>query len=288
MDAPAPSNVFGGGGTFAGMGAFRSSDGGATWQRADGVPAGVIAFKVAADPADPRIFYAATGAGLFRSTDAGATFTNVALPTSAACAGAPPDKRGCLLANMVTDVVVQGPANGQTAGARPGAVLAAVGWRAGHKTSQYGYVESLHEGFRGPLDRAAAGARPLDATARLPPARDLLDRGVVELGRPAFGPRALTIAFRLAEARPAEVTVERGGRVVKRFRSTAATRRVTLPARAAARRPPRRAARGRRGQDAHRDGTSIITVTGPSLTSSTSMRAPNTPRWASRRSQKRS
>jgi photosystem II stability/assembly factor-like uncharacterized protein len=140
-------NVFGGGGTFAGLGAFRSTDGGATWSRSDGVPSGVIAFKVAADPNDPRVFYAATGAGLFRSTDAGATFTDVALPTSPDCAGAAPDKRGCALANMVTDVVVQGPANAQTPGGTPGAVLAAVGWRAGDKTSQYGYVESPGNGI---------------------------------------------------------------------------------------------------------------------------------------------
>src|SRR3954454_19289599 len=62
-------NVFGGGGTFAGLGAYRSTDGGATCQKATGVPDGVIAFKVKADPLHPGVFYAATGTGLFRSTD---------------------------------------------------------------------------------------------------------------------------------------------------------------------------------------------------------------------------
>ncbi len=145
-------NVFGGGGTFAGLGAFRSTDGGSSWQHATGVPSGVIAFKVAADPTNSNVFYAATGAGLFRSTDAGATFTNVALPTGT-CAGKPP-RDGCALANMVTDVVVQGPANGASAGGTPGAVLAAVGWRAGTKTSPYGYVESPSNG----VYRSSTGA----------------------------------------------------------------------------------------------------------------------------------
>src|SRR4051794_8035284 len=102
-------NVFGGGGTFAGLGAFRSTDRGAHWTHADGIPSGIIAFKVAADTAHPGVFYAATGAGLFRSSDGGASFVNVALPTGE-CAGQPARGR-CALANMVTDVVVQGPAN---------------------------------------------------------------------------------------------------------------------------------------------------------------------------------
>ena len=136
-------NVFGGGGTFAGLGAFRSTDGGATWQHASGVPSGVIAFKVAA--AGAGVWYAATGAGLFRSTDDGVSFTNVNLPTGT-CAGASPNTPQCALANMVTGLAVEGPANANSAGGTPGAVVAAVGWRAGHKTSRYGYVESPGNG----------------------------------------------------------------------------------------------------------------------------------------------
>jgi hypothetical protein len=138
-------SVFGGGGTFAGLGAFRSTDGGATWQHASGVPSGVIAFKVVADPGNPNIFYAATGAGLFRSADGGASFVNVNLPVGP-CAGKAPEA-GCALANMVTGLAVEGPANAQSAGGAPGAVVAAVGWRAGHKQSPYGYVESPGNGI---------------------------------------------------------------------------------------------------------------------------------------------
>src|SRR4051794_39355988 len=135
-------NVFGGGGPFAGLGAFRSTDGGATWQHATGVPSGVIAFKVAA--AGSGVWYAATGAGLFRSTDDGQSFVNVNLPVGS-CAGKAPEG-GCALANMVTGLAVEGPANAQSAGGTPGAVVAAVGWRAGHKQSPYGYVESPGNG----------------------------------------------------------------------------------------------------------------------------------------------
>jgi photosystem II stability/assembly factor-like uncharacterized protein len=153
-------NVFGGGGTFAGLGVFRTTDGGRSWQRATGVPDSVITFKVAVDPTNPRVVYAATGAGLFRSADAGRTFANANLPTGKGvaagqpdCTGAAPDKEGCALANMVTDVVVQGPRNDKTPGAAPGSVVAAVGWRAGAKQSppskQYpnGFAEAPGNGI---------------------------------------------------------------------------------------------------------------------------------------------
>jgi photosystem II stability/assembly factor-like uncharacterized protein len=172
-------DVFGGGGTFAGLGAFRSTDGGRTWERSTGVPSGVIAFKVAADPVHPGVFYAATGAGLFRSADGGASFTNVGLPTSDECQGASPDTPPCALANMVTDVVVQGPANAQTAGGTPGAVLAAVGWRAADKASAYGYTESPGNG----LYRSDDGIHFVKAGAFTPTAKP----GRIELGA-ATGP----------------------------------------------------------------------------------------------------
>jgi len=157
-------SVFGGGGTFAGMGVYRSTDGGKTWQHSTGVPDGVISFRVAVDPSNANVVYVATGGGLFRSADAGATFENVRLPTGAGvaegqpeCTGAPPGKEGCFLANMVTDVVVQGSDNAQTAddspGARAGSVVATVGWRAGAKTSPPsksfpdGYTESPNNGI---------------------------------------------------------------------------------------------------------------------------------------------
>ena len=149
-------DVFGGGGTFAGVGVWRTTDDGRTWTRADGPPSGVISFKVAVDPTDPFVVYAATGAGLFRSSDAGRRFVNVDLPTDGGvpagqphCQGAAPTVEGCFLANMVTDVVVQSPDSFGHAG---GAVVAAVGWRAGTKTNTSqsypgGYLESPNNGI---------------------------------------------------------------------------------------------------------------------------------------------
>jgi Bacterial pre-peptidase C-terminal domain len=118
-------SVFGGGSTYAGAGLYRSTNLGQSWQKASGVPDGVIAFKVAVDPTNPQRVYAATGGGLYRSTDAGATFTDVALPTGCR----PYTDPDCFLANMVTDVAVQ---------QSTGAVTAAVGWRAGNKPSAGG------------------------------------------------------------------------------------------------------------------------------------------------------
>ena len=116
--------------SLSGLGVYRSTDGGAHWTKASGLPSGVLGFKLAVDPSNPSIVYAATGAGLFRSADAGQSFTNVMLPTGNATPGAPigstcaghtldfsiPQYKDCFLANEVTDVVVQGPPNAATAG----------------------------------------------------------------------------------------------------------------------------------------------------------------------------
>ena len=116
------------------------------------------------------VVYAATGAGLFRSADAGATFANVEPADGQGrragqpnCTGAAPDKEGCALANMVTDVVVQGPRNDKTAGAAPGSVVAAVGWRAGTSRAR-----------RPRATRTASSRRPTTASTApptAPPAR---------------------------------------------------------------------------------------------------------------------
>jgi hypothetical protein len=142
-----------GGDTYAGIGGFRTTDGGAHWSKASGLPEGVLGFKMVVDPSDPQKIYAATGGGLFRSTDTGATFVNVDLPTGAGATGATPDCTGkpvtvpnCFLANMVTDVVVQGPANGKGL-STPGAVMAAVGWRAGTKRNVDGAEQSHGNGL---------------------------------------------------------------------------------------------------------------------------------------------
>ena len=88
------------------------------------MPDGVLGFKLAVDPTTRDSVYAATGGGLFRSTDAGASFTNVNLPTGeraadADCSGKPPTAKDCFLANMVTDVVVQGAGQRADAGRTP-------------------------------------------------------------------------------------------------------------------------------------------------------------------------
>lgn len=113
-------------GSRVGLGAFYTSDLGKTWKQAKGIPDGALAFRLAVDPNNQSIVYAATGKGLYRSTNAGETYANVKLPTGE-CAGKTDNQR-CLLANMVTDVAVQGA---DKFGNRGGRVLAAVGYRAG-------------------------------------------------------------------------------------------------------------------------------------------------------------
>src|SRR4051794_6804296 len=143
-----------GGGSLGGLGVYRSNDNGATWQHSEGVPDGILSFKIVVDPNDPNKVYAATGNGLFRSTDGGVTFQNVNLPTGAGaqpptpdCSGKPVTAKDCFLANMVTDVVVQGPKNAATPTAQPGAVMAAVGWRAGQKPNADGAMQSPGNGM---------------------------------------------------------------------------------------------------------------------------------------------
>ncbi len=110
-----------------GVGAFRTTDLGRTWQKARGVPDGALSFRVAVDNSSPNIAYAATSKGLFRTDDAGKSYTNVALPTDE-CTGKTDNDR-CIFANIVTDVVVQEP--GGTTDADGGKVLAVIGYRAG-------------------------------------------------------------------------------------------------------------------------------------------------------------
>ena len=118
----------GGGNSYVGLGAFWSDDLGETWHQSTGVPAGILGWQVAVDPSNPSVAYVATSKGLFRTSDAGKSYANVNLPTGP-CAGDTGNQQ-CLLANFVTDVVVQGP---DTFGNTGGAVLAAVGYRAGNR-----------------------------------------------------------------------------------------------------------------------------------------------------------
>ncbi len=176
-------NAFGGN-TYAGLGAYRSTDGGKSWTHASGIPDGLLAFRLAADPTDPKTFYAATGGGLFRSTDGGASYTNVDLPTGD-CAGKPTSAKDCFLANVVTDVVVQAPANAKTAGGKPGAVMAAVGWRSGTKPNANGVPQAPHNGIYVSDTGAPGSFKDMDIAGHSTATTDPLNQA--RLGRIALG-----------------------------------------------------------------------------------------------------
>jgi photosystem II stability/assembly factor-like uncharacterized protein len=143
-------NAFGGN-TYGGLGVFRSTNDGRSWQRSKGVPSGAMGFKAAVDPVHPHVIYAATGAGLFRSNDDGKRFRNVNLPTGKRCQGNTFHKSNCFFANVVTDVAVQSPDH---FGHKGGIVLAAVGWRDGGRRNFNGVPEAPANG----LYRSATGA----------------------------------------------------------------------------------------------------------------------------------
>lgn len=135
-------NSYGGDG-IAGHGVYYSADDGAGWVAATGIPDLALSFRVVVAPdaaagaagvSPGRLVYAALSMGLFRSTDGGGSFANVNLPTTPAgyspnCAGNTSNSL-CFFANDVTDVVVKAATD---ANGKAGAVIAAVGWRAGQK-----------------------------------------------------------------------------------------------------------------------------------------------------------
>jgi hypothetical protein len=136
------------------------------------------------------VVYAATGAGLFRSSDDGVSYTNVNLPVSPQgstpnCTGAAPTVEGCFLADIVTDVVVRAP-GGVGAVTTGGAVLAAVGWRAGAKsnTSQHypSYVEAPGNGLYSSSDGTPGSFTKVDTTASNFADGEQAKIGRVELG----------------------------------------------------------------------------------------------------------
>jgi photosystem II stability/assembly factor-like uncharacterized protein len=185
-----------GGDTYAGLGVYRSTDEGKTWKHSSGVPDGLLGFRIVVDPNNPKLVYAATGGGLYRSADGGASFVNVNLPTgknhpagTPDCSGQAPTVKDCFLANMVTDVVVQGPANANTKGdvnAKPGAVLAAVGWRAGTKKNADNSVQSPGNGVYRSDTGAPGTFTNLDmANNNTPQTGDSLTQG--KIGRIALG-----------------------------------------------------------------------------------------------------
>ena len=172
-------NAFGGY-TYAGVGAYYSRNNGKTWIKARGIPDGAMGFKLALDPRNPSVVYAATGLGLYRSSNAGTSFVNVRLPTGK-CQGKtaqPP----CFFANIVTDVVVQAP---DDFGNEGGEVLAVVGWRAGAYPDHHGRPQSPENGLYHSDTGLPGSFRNLDEDSNGFAAQDLIGR--VELGE-ATGP----------------------------------------------------------------------------------------------------
>jgi hypothetical protein len=127
-----------GGSSFAGLGVYWSTGNG-RWTRSTGVPSGALTFNIDHDASKPSVVYVATSKGLYRSADYGHSFVNVVLPTTCTSVTSPV----CYFANMVTDVLVR-PAGHGNAG---GAVLAAVGWRAGGKLNAVGKPQSPRNGL---------------------------------------------------------------------------------------------------------------------------------------------
>lgn len=127
-----------GGSSLSGMGAFYTDNDGKTWNRSSGVPSGALSFQLALDGSNTSKVYLATSMGLYRSVNRGAAFTEVVLPTG--CTSL--TDANCFFANIVTDVVVQGAGTGT-----PGAVLAAVGWRAGQRLNSAGKMQAPQNGL---------------------------------------------------------------------------------------------------------------------------------------------
>jgi hypothetical protein len=119
-----------------GIGIYYTRNDGHSWNTSNGVPNGILSFRIAVDPSNPSTVYAATSKGLFRSTDAGASFSNVNLPLPNVasdlgtynCTGDTGSDFRCEFANVVTDVVVRSPDAGGSGGGR---VLAVLGWKYG-------------------------------------------------------------------------------------------------------------------------------------------------------------
>ncbi len=160
---------------YTGLGAYYSTDLGATWTKSAGVPDGGLGFALAVDPGNPLKVYAATQLGLFASTDGGKTYTDTNLPTGE-CSGVTDVKTypKCALANVVTDVVVaKGGGVGTTTPA--GTVVATVGWRGGQRTNPDGSIQSPNNGiYRSQSGRAntftkvvTSGFAPQDRIGRV-------------------------------------------------------------------------------------------------------------------------
>ena len=144
----------------------------------------------------------ATGFGLYRSADGGRSFQNVQLPTGR-CAGNSL-RTDCFLANMVTDVVVQ---SADHFGHPGGAVLAAVGWRAGAAATFDGSPQSPANGLYSSATGMPGSFQRLAAPGFAAPDR---------IGRVAWAPRAVrtrTTATSTPRSRTSSCSTPRRSRV---------------------------------------------------------------------------
>ncbi len=162
-----------------------------SWQHATGVPDGLLGFKIAVDPTNPNVVYAATGARPVpldrRRRDASPTST---CPTGSAAPRAPElhrQVRTPRTASSPTWSPTSSSRARQRADARarkPGAVLAAVGWRAGTKTNADG-AHAVAEQRHLRLGHAARPARSSTSTGGT--SRSLGRRTQAQIGRIALG-----------------------------------------------------------------------------------------------------
>jgi photosystem II stability/assembly factor-like uncharacterized protein len=74
IDPRTPSTLYAGTTRAA---VFKSTDSGASWSAAGGLPVSASVQVLAIDPATPDTLYAAMLGGVFKSTDAGGTWTGV-------------------------------------------------------------------------------------------------------------------------------------------------------------------------------------------------------------------
>ena len=135
-----------------GLGVYRTTDLGAHWTHATGVPDGVLGFKLAVDQTHPSGSTPRPAAACSARPTRGASFANVNLPTGDAPA---PTARStdARTASWPTSSPTSSCRGRRTrtrpANAKPGAVLAAVGWRAGHKANADGSQQSPSNGMYG-------------------------------------------------------------------------------------------------------------------------------------------
>jgi len=64
-------------GDAAGMGVFRSMDGGLTWEQSNTGMGNTTVGRLLQHPSDPNLIYAATGSGIYKSTNAGANWSQI-------------------------------------------------------------------------------------------------------------------------------------------------------------------------------------------------------------------